>query len=382
MTSRRWMITIYSDWTPKLIEGLSYLVCQRETCPTTGKLHYQVYAISKKSTRVSGIKKLFGMDTIHVEAARLDNTTCINYCTKDKTRESGPWTFGSAPVGQGKRSDLDEFAKDIKNLDKPLCETAMNTPGMVIKYARGMTKLRELTMQYKTNTFRTLDVQVIWGAPGIGKTYYVYQQHSPRDIYKLVCSSDTVWWDGYDGQKILLIDEFKGWIPFTFLLQVLDKYPLMLPVKGGFVYANWNTVYIVSNFAIEDWYDFRSGKYAKSALERRLSHVTKWEGNTIPPTLIEDNLNIINNFSCPIENSIDYEDDVMEKDDHAKSLPNDTSTNSCTNYQKQNTMIKQLLQESEARILSRLEELSTSFQQFRKELVILSETETNSSSED
>jgi len=54
--------------------------------------------------------------------------------------------------------------------------------------------------------------------------------------------------------KSIIIDEFYGWIPWAFLLRLLDVYPLQLPVKGGFVPAHYDRVYITSNKSPLDWY--------------------------------------------------------------------------------------------------------------------------------
>ena len=52
----------------------------------------------------------------------------------------------------------------------------------------------------------------------------------------------------------MLFDDFDGWVPFRTFLQWLDVYPLLLPVKGGFVVANYTKVYITSNLDPYVWY--------------------------------------------------------------------------------------------------------------------------------
>ena len=58
----------------------------------------------------------------------------------------------------------------------------------------------------------------------------------------------SVWFDGYAGEKILLIDDFepKG-IKRSYLLRMVDIYPFMGQVKGGHVVAEWDYVFITSN---------------------------------------------------------------------------------------------------------------------------------------
>lgn len=63
-----------------------------------------------------------------------------------------------------------------------------------------------------------------------------------------------VWWDGYEGQQLLILDDFTGWIPMTQLLNVLDGYPMTLNVKNGRSMAAWTEVIITSNLHPKAWY--------------------------------------------------------------------------------------------------------------------------------
>ena len=93
------------------------------------------------------------------------------------------------------------------------------------------------------------------GAPGTGKTSHAYTD-DPW-LFRLSPPSSVggpVWWDGYSGQRTILIDDFDGWIPYRTFLQVTDVYPLTLPVKGGFVYADYSLIIITSNFPHDQWF--------------------------------------------------------------------------------------------------------------------------------
>jgi hypothetical protein len=85
-------------------------------------------------------------------------------------------------------------------------------------------------------------------------------------------SSQQFPFDGYQGEKAILIDDYSGWLDYEFLLRVLDKYKLRLNIKGSYTYANWNTVYITSNVRPRFWY--RETKNTEN-LQRRITKV--WE---------------------------------------------------------------------------------------------------------
>lgn len=66
---------------------------------------------------------------------------------------------------------------------------------------------------------------------------------NPDDVY--FKSPESIWFDGYDGQRTVVLDDFrKNWMTFGFLLRVLDVYPLQVQRKGSSVYANWTQVFI------------------------------------------------------------------------------------------------------------------------------------------
>ena len=59
--------------------------------------------------------------------------------------------------------------------------------------------------------------------------------------------SNTVWWDFYDGEKAIIIDDFYGWIKPHELYRICDRYKYKVAFKGGFHYAQWLYVFITSN---------------------------------------------------------------------------------------------------------------------------------------
>lgn len=82
----------------------------------------------------------------------------------------------------------------------------------------------------------------------------------------------ALWFDGYAGEEVMIIDEFYGWIHYDFLLRLLDRYPLKLQVKGGFVECRASKFVITSNREWKDWYP---NVEDKSALERRIREFGK-----------------------------------------------------------------------------------------------------------
>lgn len=279
------------DWDLKYFQ---YYVCQHEVCPTTNKKHLQGYAefIGKHSLRK--IKKIFKDSTIHVEARKGTQLQAIQYCIKLDTREPGSssWEHGTRKI-QGQRNDIREVYNQLK-AGEPLVNIINNDVNTYIKYYRGFDHIHNILLKEQSKTLRMLNVEVLWGTAGCGKSKYVYE-NAGDDSYRLKLNNHSLWFCGYRGEKTLIIEEFNGQIDFESFIQMLDIYPLQIPVKGSYSYALWTKVYITSNYDPMAWYTLDD--IQKEALARRIHKITmlkcnKLPGNTILATCNEE---IINN---------------------------------------------------------------------------------------
>lgn len=255
---KRWCFTINNptEQLDELIDGcdnIQWAVWQEER-GENGTPHYQGILVLKQRRRMTQLKLLF--PTAHLEVMRGTLDQAEKYVRKEETRVSGPWEKGSRPVSsQGKRSDLDWAAELACKGHEGMLEIMDERPSMLMKFPRGIQWLVQLTCQRNVPAWRDIEVHVFWGAPGTGKTKEVFNLHPPEEVFKLNCASGhTVWYDGYLGQPVLLLDDFYGWLKYADLLTLLDGYQYRAPVKGGFVYAEWTKVYITSNRPPRDWY--------------------------------------------------------------------------------------------------------------------------------
>lgn len=268
----------------KLHDDIKYCAWQIEQCPTTKRFHIQGYIEFKKPMRFAAIKQMLGND-IHIERRKGTRSEAIEYCRKPDSRYQGPYEYGNNQT-QGERTDLKTLANDLKNYG--LKHVVENMPEMCIKFSKGIQFLKAQYDKMNATKFRLVEVILLEGPPGCGKTSWAFNTYSDSDIYILNCNSNnTLWFDGYDGEKVLLIDDYKGWIKYTELLKILDIYPYRCQIKGSYTYALWDKVIITSNYDYHHWYnegiDIR-------ALERRIKiHLFnkngKWDkvrGNTNP----------------------------------------------------------------------------------------------------
>lgn len=243
-----------------------------ETAPTTGRLHHQCY-VHFHNPRATGklscsrIGRMFddrpgsgGSFTAPMKGSFKQNEA---YCSKEATLIK----VGDEPR-QGYRGDLKETVDLITSGELKVDDVIVGDPMMFHMYGRTMQAAETRGYRERSKTFRILDITVLWGAAGVGKTRSVYDKHGVDNIYVLNApTNNSLWFDGYEGQDVLLIDDFEGWIKYSFLLKILDGYQLRLPVKTRFTYALWTKVYITSNCDPETWY-YRG---LTPALERRIN---------------------------------------------------------------------------------------------------------------
>lgn len=251
-TSRTWCFTLNNPQDtqiPKTWPGVSYAVWQLEKGETP---HLQGTVKFEKNKKLSGVKKID--DKAHWEPT-LSEKGAINYCQKEETRLEGPWTIGSPPA-PGKRSDLEAVQTQL-DAGAALKDVYSANFAASCRYSKFFKEYKRV-MTPKRNT-KTI-CHVYFGPTKIGKSYACRTLYP--DAYWL---PQGKWFDDYDGEETVIIDEFYGWLPYSHLLRILDETPLSVETKGGHVQFNAKLVIITSNDDPREWYDRLKCKFAPLA---------------------------------------------------------------------------------------------------------------------
>jgi len=252
-----------------------YLVYQGEICPTTGKFHYQGYVQFKDKIKLGLAQKSLGATKkLHMEQQKGTNNEARDYCMDPDKRSTLPEEFGNfKSEGQGKRSDLSRVADAIK-LGTPLREVAKTYPETFMRYRRSIREYsRDLKRDDSPRTW-PMEVHVRYGAPGTGKTRFIFDSHPFEDVYTR--PNDGVWFTtDYVGQRVCVLDEFNPQVyPIQNLLQLLDRYPMQVPCKGDFLTFCSKIIYITSDSPPDQWYPGAS-RDQQAALLRRITTITR-----------------------------------------------------------------------------------------------------------
>lgn len=298
--ARNYMFTVFGDGEDPLRlldvsswldQGwVTYVIYQRELCPDTAREHFQGYMefnVQKRYTEIHA--QLDGMSNAHLEPRRGPQHAAIAYCSKEDTRIEGPWIFGE-PKNQGQRQDLDAVKADldkgytIKRIADEHFHTWVRYPAALKQYRRMNQGRRNWPMQ----------LIFLIGPTGTGKTKEAMRLVSGLPDHDVYFKDLGKWWDEYDGQHTVVLDEFYGnWMPFSVLLRLCDRTPMSVECKGATVEFTSRRLIFTSNQDPSEWYDVsrtHQGVWESNPLRRRIQEygqlIYTGEVHRAPPVLV------------------------------------------------------------------------------------------------
>lgn len=266
--SRNYCLTFFTKPKHTLPRGVRYAIYGEERCKPTkehpeGRIHWQSYIELYGSQRWNWIKKAWGDKTIHIQARKGTREQARDYCRKDgKFEEHGKWI-----KGQGHRTDLETIADGLVNGDITITDVMEQAPAKYCQYRNGLKDLAGLGAKKKANEFRKVEVVLLTGATGTGKTRRAMEEAQYR-----IQGTQLDWWQDYEGEKVICIDEYNNDVNITEMLNLLDGYRLRLNVKGSHTYALWDKVYITTNLKLHEIHA-NAKKAHRDALFRRITTI-------------------------------------------------------------------------------------------------------------
>lgn len=257
---------------------ISYIVYQREVCPTTGRHHYQGYVEFNRKVTRNQWQELARAPRSHCAPRLKSQESNVSYCSKTETSIGEPFIWGELSK-QGKRNDLKKMKSSVLmniNSSTNIRDFAVANPGLYIRNHAGIDKL--VGHHKKSRDFKT-EVYIHWGVAGSGKTFKVYDDARKQNltVYK---KPNGQWWDGYEGQDIVLIDDYDNecTLPFREFLQLNDCYPHSVPVKGSFRQFTSRKIVYTTNQSPYDWYSNLSYESSRAFI-RRVTKCYYFDGN-------------------------------------------------------------------------------------------------------
>jgi len=215
-----------------------YLVYGHEV-GSEGTPHLQGYVIMKAEKTLVAMKAL--MPRAHLEARKGTHKQASDYCKKDGQFEE----HGILPLSAGEKTK--EMWKNLivwaeqGELDKIKEEY----PAMYLRY---LEKLRSLGRPQMA-ILSTLENEWWYGPTGTGKSRKLWRDHNIHYAKQL-----NKWWDGYDGEDVVAIEEWapKNECTASLLKIWADRYPFPAEIKGGKLNRiRPKKLIVLSNYSIE-----------------------------------------------------------------------------------------------------------------------------------
>jgi len=244
---RYWIGTIHENhgvWEPpsELPEKCCWLRGQRER-GAEGTVHWQLFAAFTKRIRLAGVKACIGNG--HWEPTRSE--AAEEYVFKEDTAiPDTRFELGSKKFNNNSATDWKKL-RDLAKQGK-LAECLDIAPEPTIRHYGA---LKHIARDFMSKPDDLQDVCGVWiyGPPGVGKSYKVRQDY--QDLYSKMANK---WWDGYQGQQAVLIDDLdlshkclghhlKIWA---------DRYSFLAESKGHALHVRPSHIIVTSNYKPDD----------------------------------------------------------------------------------------------------------------------------------
>lgn len=280
----------------EIVEKLKQLpldyFCLADEIGKGGTFHTHAYLHARSALRFSTIKNK--LPTAHIERARGSAESNREYIRKGGKWEGTDKAETSIPGSFEEWGTISSFKKTIKTCKQELLlqmiADGYSTMDIINKEPSFAYRIKDIDLLRQTflaeknmNKRRCVNVTYIYGASGSGKTRGVYDRHEAKDICRITTyrQGKGVYFDAYSGQKILVFEEFRSQIPISDMLNYLDVYPINLPARYADRTACYDTVYILSNIALEQQYvDVQINQPETwKALLRRINNVVHFDEN-------------------------------------------------------------------------------------------------------
>jgi len=222
-----------------------YLVVGREK-GESGTPHLQGYVCLKHAITFSSLKKCFPQ--LHIERAKGTPKQNQKYCTKD----GDFFEIGEVPEDPGTAGGE---AQKKRWADILSAAESGNWDYLKTNYPQVWVTMSEKLISKRVPATATIDgdTQNEWwyGETGTGKSRLAWEKYGKICYQKML----NKWWDGYDDQPIVVIEEWspKNEVTASALKIWADRYPFTAQIKGGVLQKIRPTkLIVISNYRLRD----------------------------------------------------------------------------------------------------------------------------------
>ena len=247
----------------------NYIAFQFENAPQTNTLHIQGYIELETAKYLSQVKRWIHTSA-HLERRYGTQAEAIAYVRKQESRSTIPLA-GPHQRGTPKRSAISEDLITSIKQGATIKEVAQEFSHQYLKHHKGIEALHAKHVEARN---WPMEIHIYYGPTGTGKSWKASKEY-PGAFYIMWPRGGRWWWDGYDGEETVIMDEFAHQIKYQEMLKVFDRYAYKIEYKGGMTQFRSKRIVITTNIDPIYWYPNVDDK---SALHRRFrDYTTIWD---------------------------------------------------------------------------------------------------------
>ena len=274
LVSRTWVFTVF-NWTQKDIDWVNALEVNRivvsKEVGAEGTPHLQGACTFKRNYTFAQVKVLHS--SAHWEIAKAISD--FNYCKKF----GGEIVRDESNGKQGRRTDIEEVREMLEAGDGLIQISKKCRSSHSLNFAKQWLSINEHHLPMGTK----ISIHWYYGCSGLGKTRKVLDQCQP------FIPLNFKWWDGYDGQDAVLLDDLRpDWCSPSQLLRLLDPYRFQyrVEIKGSSKPLIATKIFITCPWHPDDFW--RESKEDPNQLLRRIDELLHFRGDGVwvKPTLV------------------------------------------------------------------------------------------------
>ena len=245
-----------------IISDLSGIVywCLSDEVGENGTPHTHIFLLFRNAVMFSTLhKRFYGA---HIEPAKGTNQE-----NRDYIRKEGKWSDSekseTSIEGSFKESgELPEERSARQKQSAAILEMIKNGASdieIISEFPSSMTQLHHidnvrqaiLAEKYRYE-YRQLYVEYIWGETGVGKTRSIADKYGYGNFYRVTDYEHP--FDQYEGEDVIVFDEFRSTLTISKMLVYLDGHPVTLPCRFNNKVACYTKAYVISNIPMEQQY--------------------------------------------------------------------------------------------------------------------------------
>lgn len=306
--SRKWQLTVNNP----LDHGLPHSViaerlggvaslrywCMCDEIGQEGTIHTHVYAVFFNPKLHTVLENLF--PGVHREIVKGTSQQNRDYVLKDgekyNKQPDGSYDYtdssGKRHIGTNFGDTFEEWgelpiehqgkSKDVEKILALLQDGADNAEivSSVPSAMMSLDKIERTRSMFRDKQFaecwRDLDVVYIFGQTGSGKTRSVMDEYGYTNCYRVTDYKHP--FDTYDGQDVIIFEEFRSSLKHGDMLNYLDGYPLLLPCRYFNRQACFTKVFIITNIPPDGQY-LGVDPESRKAFFRRIGKVVEYSSS-------------------------------------------------------------------------------------------------------